>query len=118
MEKIIPNGTEVLIVSEDNVSNFEKAKIISSKESEDLSYHGSPWYEMIYTVQDKNGNEYSATYGIRISGIASCCIRTVEDHVERIKFKIKDNEEIIENTQKENNYWGYIWEFKRYMYTL
>ena len=103
MKKTIPNGTEVLIISESNVGKFKKGKIISSKESDDLSYHGSPWYETIYTVQDESGEEYTATYGRAVSGAAYSAIRTVEDHVEKIKFKIENNEEIIEKTQSENN---------------
>jgi len=53
---IIPNGTEVLIFKyirewdKQNEENYIIGTIQSSKTSDDLSYHGSPWYEQIYEV--------------------------------------------------------------------
>ena len=71
--------------------------------SEDISDRAWPEHVTIYTVRDETGEEYTATYGTFVLGVSYYAIRTVEDHVERIKLKIKDNEKIIENTQKENN---------------
>ena len=51
MNNVLANGTEVLIfknfkayTSEQDEINFITGIIVSSKESEDLSYHGSPYY--------------------------------------------------------------------------
>ena len=57
MKEIIPNGTKVFIFNKaDNQgingeTKYIKGVIINSWESEDLAYHGSPWYEQIYKIQ-------------------------------------------------------------------
>lgn len=79
---------------------FFKGVIISSKESLDLSYHRSPWYEQIYTIIDEDGKEYTATYGNAF--ISSFFIRTMEDHIERVKYSIQDNNKKIDDLNKEN----------------
>ena len=55
MDKIIQNGTEVLIFYDfkgqsrgANEREFVKGVVVNSRESNDLSYHGSAWYEQIY----------------------------------------------------------------------
>lgn len=60
MDKIIPNGTEVLIFYDfkgqsrgANEREFVKGVVVNSRESNDLSYHGSAWYEQIYNVIDE-----------------------------------------------------------------
>lgn len=109
MSKIIPNGTEVLIFeNNENTSyncldetNFIKGIIISSKESDDLSHHGSPWYVQIYTIIGENGYTYNATYGSAV--INNFYIRTVKDHIKHIKQVIKNNKDKI-NVLNEQNY--------------
>lgn len=60
--KIIPNGTEVLIYkyvrewNKQDDENYIVGIVQSSKTSDDLSYHGSPWYEQIYEVLGEDGN--------------------------------------------------------------
>lgn len=106
MNKIIPNGTEVLVFCRLNgqtydsldESKFIKGIIVSSKESEDLSYHGSPWYEHIYTVICENGEEYQATYGSNL--INAYFIRTVEHQKECINNAIDENSEKIIDLNK------------------
>lgn len=107
MKKIIPNGTEVLIFFDSkNCSNndveksFIKGVVISSKMSEDLSCHGSPWYEQIYTVKGENDNIYEATY--LISAFEEFYIRTIEDYINYLNYKIKENHKKIINIEKEN----------------
>ena len=103
MEKIIPNGTEVLIIPSLDVNEFIKGKIISSKMSEDISQHASPCYKMIYTVQGEDGIQYVATYDCPIPSVSYYGIRTIEDHVEKMQREIKSNEVIIEKVQNKNN---------------
>ena len=103
MEKIIPNGTEVLIIPSLDVNKFIKGKIISSKMSEDISDRAWPEHVTIYTVRDETGEEYTATYGTFVLGVSCYAIRTIEDHVEKMQREIKSNEVIIEKVQNKNN---------------
>lgn len=108
MKEIIPNGTEVLVFIDNKNYNqklseidFVKGKIISSKESDDLSYHGSPWYEQIYTVLGEDGKEYKATH--RMAVINNTFIRTIEDHIGYIKLAMKENLKKIDDLKNKNN---------------
>ena len=126
MDKIISNGTEVLIFSENKNNDskiLEKKKsikgvIISSKKSEDLSYHGSPWYEQIYIVLGDNGKTYEATYGSANSLIGNVYILTVDHYIKYINHLIEENnkkmigkieEVLVEgiSEKKKDNYYGY-----------
>ena len=108
MNEIIPNGTQVLIFyyakghCHQNIdeAKFIKGIIVSSEESEDLSWHGSSWYKQIYTVLGEDGKEYKATYNTAFIG--SFYIRTIEEQINRIKFAIEDNYKTIDNINKEN----------------
>lgn len=104
MEKIIPNGTEVLIFfnskNDYEEERFIKGVIISSKESEDLSYHGSPWYVQIYKVQDENGQIYEATHQSPLFG--AFYIRTIEGYLAYLEYKIKENQKKINDIENEN----------------
>lgn len=107
MNKVIPNGTEVLIFKyirewgpNQNEDHYTIGTIESSKESEDLSYHGSPWYEQIYTVVDENGNKYVGCYGSGLIG--NSYFRTKEDHIKVLEGKIRCNEEKITEIQNQN----------------
>lgn len=110
MDKIISNGTEVLIFSENKNNDskiLEKKKsikgvIISSKKSEDLSYHGSPWYEQIYTVLGYNGKTYEATYGSTNSLIGNVYILTVDHYIKYINHLIEENNKKMIDLQTEN----------------
>lgn len=107
MKEIIPDGTEVIVFfdpSNDSTStrleSFRtfKGKIISSRESEDLSYHGSAWYEQIYTIEDENGKRYEATYGNAY--INNFFIRTIEHHKKMIELTIQSYDEKIAEMNK------------------
>ena len=110
MDKIISNGTEVLIFSENKNNDskiLEKKKsikgvIISSKKSEDLSYHGSPWYEQIYTVLGDNGKTYEATYGSANSLIGNVYILTVDHYIKYINHLIEENNKIFSLLKSKN----------------
>lgn len=113
MDKIISNGTEVLIFSESKNNDskiLEKKKsikgvIISSKKSEDLSYHGSPWYEQIYKVLGEDGKEYTGTYGKGSVFNGNMFFRTKEHQIYVLNLKIsKNKEEILKLKEKNDEY--------------
>ena len=88
------------MILRDKVVELMKGVVVNSRESNDLSYHGSAWYEQIYNVIDENGRNYEATYGNAYVG--SFFIRTIEHHMSVIKSKIADNNEEICALNKEN----------------
>ena len=108
---IIPNGTEVLIFEyirewgprQDDENYISKGIIKSSKQSEDLSYHGSPWYEQIYEVLGEDGKEYTGTYGIGSVFNGNMFFRTKEHQIYVLNLKISDNEEKILKLKEKNN---------------
>ena len=105
---IIPNGTEVLIFKyfrergpyQDD-ENYIYGIIKSSKTSDDLSYHGTSWYEQIYEVLGEDGKRYVGTYGRGLIG--NSFIMTKEDYIRLLKYKISDNEEEILKLNEKNH---------------
>ena len=97
MDKIIPNGEEVLLFRESqdihhrnvNKTKYIKGVVVSSKDSENLSYHGSEWYERIYTIIDDEGKSYEATHNIAYIG--PFYIRTMKEHIVNLREAIQDN---------------------------
>jgi hypothetical protein len=106
MEKI-ENGTEVLIFKKNSwenkcdEKNFVRGTIIGCELSHDLSQHGSPWYENIYTVLGEDNNTYKGTYGSWFLG--DCSIRTPEDHIAYLKRLISLNYDKIAALNVENS---------------
>lgn len=111
MEKIIPNGTKVLIFRYIRISGMSEFNqeddryitgvIKSSEISDDLSYHGSPYYEQIYEVLGEDGETYIGTHNIGLIG--NYFFRTREEHIEVLKRKIITNNENILKLQEKNN---------------
>lgn len=97
MDKIIPNGEEVLLFRESqdihhknvNKTKYIKGVVVSSRDSENLSYHGSEWYERIYTIIDDEGKSYEATYNRAYIG--PFYIRTIKEHIVNLRETIQDN---------------------------
>ena len=106
MKEIIPNGTNVLIFNKvdsqgiNDETKFIKGVIIDSRESQDLAYHGSSWYEQIYKVQGEDGKIYTGTYGSAFVG--DFYIRTLSDYLKRIRFLIEDNHKKINDLNTKN----------------
>lgn len=109
MDKIIPNGTEVLIFNyrlnqrpKIDEELYVKGIVESSEilEEEDEIIQGKPWRKRFYKVLGEDNDIYYATYGFDVRG--SHFIRTVEDHINHIKNKIKSNEEEIKNLNEDN----------------
>ena len=115
---IIPNGTEVLIFkyvrewgSNQNDENYILGTVQSSKISDDLSCHGSPWYEQIYEVLGEDGKIYRGNYGSGLIG--NCFFRTKEDHINFLKRKITNNEhEMLKFQEKNDRYYREIIKLK------
>ena len=105
--KIIPNGTKVLIFkyirerNKQDEENYIVGTIQTSRISDDLSYHGSPWYEQIYEVLGEDENIYVGCYGTGIIG--NSYFRTIDDHIRVLKNRINDNEQEILKIQEKND---------------
>lgn len=107
MEKIIPNGTEVLIFKyvrewgpNQDDENYIVGTIKSSRMSDDMSIHGSLKCVQIYEVLGEDGNRYIGTYGNGIIG--NSFFRTKEDHIKILKRKQSTNREKILKLQEKN----------------
>ena len=82
------DGTKVLIFKtkgedaplRDEDGDFIVGTIIGRTESDDLAYHGSAWYEYIYTVADENGKHYYGTYRCITSVGEPYYFFTIEDY--------------------------------------
>ena len=107
MNKIIPNGTEVLIFKyvrelgpyQDD-ENYIVGTIQSSEMSNDLSMHSSPFYVQVYEVLGQDGNKYIGTYGT--GSIGNSFFRTKEDHIDILSKKISCNEQDILRLEEKN----------------
>lgn len=115
---IIPNGTELLIFKyvrkwgpNQNDENYIIGTVQSSKISDDLSCHGSPWYEQIYEVLGEDGNIYIGTYGRGIIG--NSFFRTKEDQISILRNRITNNEqEMLKFKEKNDIYFKQIIELE------
>lgn len=112
--EIIPNGTEVLIFKyvrewgpyQDD-ENYIIGTVQSSKISDDLSCHGSSWYEQIYEVLGEDGKIYCGNYGA--GWIGNSFFRTKEGHISVLKSRINNNEqEILKLKEKNDRYFETI----------
>ena len=105
MEKVLPNDEEVLIFKVSNntkENDYIKGKIISSRESNDLSHHSSSsWYETIYDVRGEDGHLYTGTYN-RDYIDKYVFFRTTEDHIKYLQEKINRNYRKIYELNSEN----------------
>lgn len=107
MEKIIPDGTEVLIFKyapsweqKQEEARFIKGVIESSEILEKPTMHGSPWMIRFYKVIGEDNDIYYGTYDTNIKG--SHYFRTIPDHINKIKQKIKNNYEQINKLNNDN----------------
>ena len=105
MEKKLNVGDNVLVfenykyISPFEILPFINGTVVECRESDDLSYHGSPWYVYLYKVIGEDGNTYLGSY--RSSIIGNAYYYKVEDYIEYLKYIKEHNEnEILELTQK------------------
>ena len=107
MEKIIPNGTKVLIFNyipnwgpKQDEERFIRGVIEDSEILEEETMHGSTWTKRFYRVLGEDNEIYYGTYDVGSRG--SHYIRTVEDHINHIKNKITSNCEKINELNNKN----------------
>ena len=107
MNKELNIGEEVLIfryipewgINQD-FENYIIGNIVKSEMSADLSYHGSPWCIMNYTVLGEDGKEYFGNY--MTPNIGNSFFMTREDYIHYLKRKIASNQEKILKINEEN----------------
>ena len=101
---VIPKGTDVLIFHRIRGCNldardFIKGKIIGKRESDDMSFHESPWYDKTYIVQGEDNEYYIGKYGNAVEGYF---FKTSEDYVSHIFSLIDKNNHQIKDLKKAN----------------
>ena len=102
-ERIIPNGTEVLIFSRfgHETKPITTGVIVNSKDSGDLSTHGSPWSVQVYEVLGDNGLKYFGTCNNHF--IYDDYFRTRENYINYLKRMIEYNNRKINELNDNNN---------------
>lgn len=107
MDKIIQPGTEVLIFNynpnwgpKQDEELYIKGIVESSEILEEPTMHGSPWMIRFYKVIGEDNDIYYGTYDVNIKG--SHYFRTIPDHIDKVKHKIKDNCEQINKLNHDN----------------
>ena len=105
--EILNIGDEVLIFKyiqewgiDQDYEHYIKGYIVKRKMSDDLSYHGSSWNVINYTVIGEDGKEYFGNYKNPILG--NSFFMTQEDYVYYLKRKITRNKEKILEINKKN----------------
>ena len=107
MDKELNIGDEVLIFKyitewglHQDYEHFIKGKVVKSEISDDLSYHGSPWYKMNYTVLGEDGKKYFGNY--KHPHLGNSFFMTKEDYIYYLKNKLINNKEKILKITTEN----------------
>ena len=107
MNKELNIGDEVLLfryirewgINQD-YERYIRGKVIKSEISDDLSYHGSPWCVMNYTVLGEDGKEYFGNY--KHPTLGNSFFMTQEDYIHYLGRKIANNQEKILEINEEN----------------
>lgn len=107
MDKVLNVGDEVLIfeyirewgIDQDD-EHYIRGNVVKSEMSDDLSYHGSPWHVMNYTVLGEDGNLYFGNYEHPILG--NSFFMTQEDYIRYLEGKIDNNQKKILEINEEN----------------
>lgn len=105
MEKNVPIGTEVLIfrynpslgLNQDE-GKYIIGRIESSAIMKESTMHESPWDTRLYTVLGEDNKIYYGTYDTG----KGYYFRSIEDHINHIRNKIKSNNEKISKLNEEN----------------
>ena len=98
-------GDEVLIFDnvrtvKKNIEPFVRGKVFEIYKSDDLSYHGSPWYVELYKVRGEDGYTYSGSYNY--SSLGTSYFLTEEDYIKFLYNKINANHELIKTLNESN----------------
>lgn len=106
MEKQLNIGDEVLIFNyipewspNQDMTRYKIGHVIEKKLSHDLSYHGSPWCVMNYTIIGNDGRKYFGNYIHPTLG--DSFFMKEEDYIEYLKQEIIYKQNKIYEIQKE-----------------
>lgn len=107
MDKIVPNGTEVLIFN--YVLNtgpkldeeiFTRGIILSSEVLEEPSIYGDSFKMRFYKVLGEDNKIYYGTYDVANKG--SHYFLSIEDHINHVRNKIISNSKTINKLNEDN----------------
>lgn len=107
MDEELNIGDEVLIfryirgwgINQD-YEHYTRGNVVKSEISDDLSYHGSPWCVMNYTVLGEDGTLYFGNY--KHPTLGNSFFMTQEDYIHYLERKIANNQEKILKIDEEN----------------
>ena len=102
-ENIIANGTEVYVFNRYGHETKPQTKgvIVRSKDSGDLSEHGSSWSVQVYEVLGEDGIKYFGVYGNRF--LYDNYFRTKENFINYLNRLINHNNEEIDKLKEKNS---------------
>ena len=102
-ENIIANGTEVYVFSRYGYETKPQTKgvIVRSKDSGDLSEHGSPWSEQVYEVLGEDGIKYFGVHGNNF--LYDNYFRTKENYINYLNRLINHNNDEIDKLKEKNS---------------
>lgn len=107
MDKVLNIGDEVLVfryireweINQDH-EHYIRGNVVKSEMSDDLSYHGSPWCVINYTVLGENGTLYFGNY--KHPTLGNSFFMAQEDYIHYLERKIANNQEKILEINEEN----------------
>ena len=102
-ENIIATGTEVYVFNKYGYETKPQTKgvIVRSKDSGDLSVHGSSWSVQVYEVLGEDGIKYFGVYGK--SFLYDNYFRTKENYINYLNGLINHNNEEIDKLKEKNS---------------
>ena len=80
--------------------HYTRGIVVKSEMSDDLSYHGSPWNVINYTVLGEDGTLYFGNY--KHPTLGDSFFMTQEDYIHYLERKIANNQEKILDINEEN----------------
>ena len=107
MDKVLNIVDEVLVFKyirewglNQDYEHYVRGNVVKSEMSDDLSYHGSPWCVMNYTVLGDDGIQYFGNY--KHPTLGNSFFMTQEDYIHYLERKIANNQEKMLEINKEN----------------
>ena len=99
-------GDEVLVFDNSrtirrDIEPFVRGKVFESYQSDDIAYHGTPWYVDLYKVRGEDGRTYSGSY--RYGELGTSYFLTPEDYILYLYNKINSNHQKIKELNDLND---------------
>ena len=99
-------GDEVLVF--DNTRNIKsdiepyvRGKVFESYQSDDIAYHGAPWYVDLYKVRGEDGYTYSGSY--HYGSIGTSYFLKPEEYIQYLYNKVNSNHQKIKELNELND---------------